>query len=363
MYGEQDFAVYWSAFQLFIQGQSPYDHASMEAVQCSIRGNCGNALFFWNPPWLLFLMAPILYLPFEIAATVWILIGIALSCTAALLIADCYGLTRRRVLYALVGVIVSAPLALSFWLGQTGALLLFAAALLLHGRVKTGSKLQQAVALLIISIKPHLFFLLGVAILWDELTQRRYALILFPTAMLLLLCSVLAVLNPFAMVDWLALFVGLSAEGSVLGLTGWNTSTLSNFLKRHLWGLLGDDANKLLIATPIVSISLLLFWLRVQQTLDWRQLLPVLLVLSMWLAPYGWAYDWAAFGVLQACVLCRLSEGPSLPLWLMTGVVAAAQYLAGFLQFGLHLSMAALVWLPGILLGLWYLAAKIPVKA
>ena len=359
VFGEQDFIQYWTAFDFLIRGENPYDVEATQALQCSLGHACDHVLVAWNPPWLLLIMAPILWLPFALAAQAWIVTGLFLTGAAAFLVADSYGLSARSSLYAIIGVLISTPLLLSLGFGQTGTLLLFASALLLHGRVRSGSTVQQAIALVILLVKPHLFLLVGVALLWDELRQRRWELVAYTAAILILLIVALSIINPLVVPVWLQHFFGTSQGDGVTGLSEWNTPTVSNMLRLVTRPDLGEASALFLAVTPIVSVLLLGWWLWRNPAPDWKNVLPPLLVLSLWLAPYGWAYDWTILGILQAAMLSQLSaRGSNLALWSFTGAILMLQLTAGYTVFGLHLSLEYLVWLPAACLALWVMSRR-----
>ena len=355
MFGEQDFVQYWTAFHFFIHGQNPYDVAATQTLQCALGHDCQEALVSWNPPWILILMAPVLWLPFAVAAKTWTIAGVGMGVAAALLIGDCFDRGPRVVLYALVGVLINVPLLLSAGFGQTGALMLFAATLLLHGRIKTDSLVEQSIALVILSLKPHLFFLLGIALLWDELRLRRVALIGCVAGVLVIMVLVLIVTNPVVVTAYLDHFLGNSEGGGVVGLASLNTPTVANFIRVGLRGLLGQQANLFLVIVPVASVFLLLWWCWRHPIPDWLHRMPILIALSLWLAPYGWAYDWAVLGILQGVLLARLARNGQLGLlWFATGTIFVMQLGAGYVTFVLGRSLELLVWLPAVELILWY---------
>jgi len=360
VFGEQDFVQYWTAFHFFINGQNPYDVSATQTLQCSLGHSCEETLISWNPPWLLILMAPVLWLPFEAAAKTWVVVGMGLAVTAALLIADCFERGPRTLLYAFAGVLINVPLVLSTGFGQTGALLLFGAALLMHGRLKTSSISEQSIGLVILSVKPHLFFLLGIALLWDELRLRRVALIGCFTTVLATLLLLSLFINPVVVTAYLDHFLGDAKADGVISLASWNTPTIANFIRIGLRGYFGEQANLTLAIVPVVSIFLLVWWCWRHPASDWSHRAPPLFVLSLWLSPYGWAYDWTVLGIVQGVLLARLArDGQVALLWFATGMIVLMQLGAGYVTFILHRSLESLVWLPAVELILWYCANRI----
>lgn len=300
-------------------------------------------------------MVPVLWLPFELASETWVIVGLAMAVAAALLIADCFDRDPRTILYAITGVLINIPLLLSAGFGQTGALLLLAAALLIHGRAKTGSLTEQSIGLVIFSVKPHLFFLLGVALLWDELRLRRVALIGCVTAVLATMLLVLIIINPVVVTAYLDHFFGNAKADGVISLTSYNTPTIPNFIRIGLWGLFGHQANLALAIVPLVSVCSLVWWCWRHPMPDWLYRAPPLFVLSLWLSPYGWAYDWTILGIAQGLLLARLARDGQLGLlWFATGMIIAIQLGAGYGTFVLRHSLESLVWLPAVELILWY---------
>jgi hypothetical protein len=81
----KDYKEYWSAFQLVLMGQNPYDPQIMKDFQIEKFGN-EIPLMMWNPPWILLLLAPILAVSFEASAYSFLLIQIILSSVSILLI-------------------------------------------------------------------------------------------------------------------------------------------------------------------------------------------------------------------------------------------------------------------------------------
>ena len=360
VFGEQDFVQYWTAFYFFINGQNPYDVAAAQALQCALGHDCRETLVSYTPPWILIFLAPVLWLPFAVAAKVWAVAGLGLGIAAAVLIADCFGRGPRTVLYALLGVLINVPLLLSMGFGQTGALFLFGGALLIHGRVKTGSLLEQSVALVILSVKPHLFFLLFVALLWDEIRLRRLALIGYFAAVLAVMLLVLIIVNPVVVTGYLAHFFEDAESDGVIGLTAWNTPTIANFIRVGLREFFGERANLSLAVVPLVSVFLLVWWCRRFPVPYWLHRAPPLLVLSLWIAPYGWAYDWTVLGIVQGVLLARLVRDNQLvPLWVATGMIVAMQLGAGYVTFVMIRSLEWLIWLPAAELMLWYGGGRI----
>lgn len=355
MFGEQDFVQYWTAFHFFINGQNPYEISATQALQCALGHSCKEPLVSWNPPWLLILMAPVLWLPFAVAAKVWTIAGLVMGIAAALLIAECFSRDQRVVLYAFAGTLINLPLLLSLGFGQIGLFLMFAAALLLHGRVKTGSLVEQSIALVILSVKPHLLFLLAVALLWDELRLCRASLIGSVTAVLAAMILLVFIVNPLAVTAYVDHLFGDARGDGVIGLASLNTPTVANFIRIGVWPLLGQHANLFLAVVPLVSVLVLVWWCLRHPIPVWLHRAPLLLALSPWLAPYGWAYDWTFLGILQGVLLARLArDGQLAPLWFATGMIFVMQLSAGYMTFVLERSLESLVWLPAAELVLWY---------
>src|SRR5581483_4537989 len=67
----QDFISYWSSARLMVMHANPYDPARVRALENQAGGHFRGAFLMRNPPWALFLVLPLGWLPAPVAAVLW----------------------------------------------------------------------------------------------------------------------------------------------------------------------------------------------------------------------------------------------------------------------------------------------------
>ena len=85
-----DFAFYWTAARLVLDGKNPYSVADTVDLQRRFFA-ADRALVMLNPPWILPLIAPFGVMPFSIGARLWLGMGLALVTIAVHWLWDLYG--------------------------------------------------------------------------------------------------------------------------------------------------------------------------------------------------------------------------------------------------------------------------------
>ena len=306
--GTGDFIEYWAAYQLFVSGGNPYDPASLLEVERSLGFARDSALMMWNPPWLLVLLAPVLSLDFPAAARVWLLLSPIFLLASASLIIRVLARNRtvtRRTFYAVCGAsLIFFPVLNSVFLGQMGLFLCFGTALF-YWSVVGDRDLGVAMALLVLSIKPHLFLLLGVALLWWMVSSKRAWIAVYFGALLAALASAVALVNPAVLPAWLVAVSGSAASTDVVATGQWAGSTLVGAVKGLLAWFGRPDENWVMLFLPLVGAAALVtfLWGRRGASMRWESSFPWFLCLSVWVAPFGWLFDFSVLLVAQLIVV------------------------------------------------------------
>lgn len=298
--GSEDFIAYWSAFEVAAGGDDPYDPGSLSVVQDEIELEAlTETQRFWNPPWLLVLLAPVLALPFDVAVALWFALGLAAMAGAALLGWRLFGPSDRPLPpLALAGAVFFIPTLESLRLGQMSAAL---AVVVLSGLFALRGQRDLLAGILfgLVATKPQTMLLvlivIGVHVIWT----RRWAVVAGAVATVLALATASWVFFPTAVRAW----------NPVSGApTHWRTATLAGWLRVGLERA-GDAPTWPLVAVPLVALMATVPW-----AFKWRRaarwhVLPALLIMSFLIAPYGWIFDLAVLGVIQAVVLGYLLLG------------------------------------------------------
>lgn len=320
-----DFTAYYRAAARVAAGHSPYDPAILNGV-VNAKG-LGNYLY---PPPLAQALVPLAALPFQVAASIWLLLQSTLLCAGLALAAWAGGARRAAFIVAGVAVLVvtSLPALDSLLEGNVAGFIVFAVALLLvaPGRLGTGATMTIAG---IVKLTP--LALLG------PMARGGWRAAWGAALALLVVVGVSLAFAPQAWADWLQVLRGQmagavtyggnlapAAAASLVGLSG-----LAAWLRvlGPLVGLLLIGAAWFLVRRPATAIALALvgswlvppvFWphylvaLSVPVVYVWsaaslRQRLALLICLAAisvapWLTPAAWA------GVVGAVALVAVIE-------------------------------------------------------
>jgi hypothetical protein len=272
-----DFAFYWTAARLVLDGGNPYSPRETVDLQNRLSFPGKGPLVMLNPPWVLPVIVPFGLLSFSAGKSLWFGIGLALTFVSVQWLWDLYGEGENRWIGWLIAV-TFLPVAVVLAIGQIGPLVLFG----LSGYLRFEASHDDYVAgafLFLTALKPHLVFLFWMALLLCALHRRRWK----PLASLLAVllgASFLAVL-----LDHQAFrqYVGhLGEERIVLE----ESPTLGGLL-RHISGLPAMQ----FVPLAGAAVWFILYWIRWRSTWEWRDRLPSLLLVSIVATFYAWFFD------------------------------------------------------------------------
>ncbi|MBX9622555.1 MAG: DUF2029 domain-containing protein [Gemmataceae bacterium] len=296
-----DFVEYWAAARLVLSGQNPYDPALLLPLQVAAGRDTAEAVMMWNPPWALAAVLPLGLLPAREAQLVWLAVNLAavLYCGDRLWL-RLGGSRGRRWLGWLIA-LGWVPTLFALQSGQIGPLLLLGAVLFLECERRGWYALAGA-ATVLLAVKPHLAYLVWLAVLFDPDGRRRWRAIAGGLA-----AGAAATLVPLAFDPRL-----LAEYADALGNrppAQWASPTLGTVLRlafgEHLFRL------------QFVPVAFGLGWfawhrLRTGARWDWAAELPLLLLVSFVTAPYGaWPFDLV---LLLPAVMRIVATPPPIPL-------------------------------------------------
>lgn len=289
--GTTDFAVYWSAHQVFIQGNNPYNKEVVKAVQAELPGTESRSLLpYWNPPWSLTLLAPFMFFPFEDAVVAWLILNMILLAVTAQLFWTVLGATQQRPVYCIIPALFFLPNICVLSYGQLGIVMSFSVALFFW-YLKHECPVLAGLALLPAAMKPHALYLFWIALGIFVLRERRWKIaISFIGGMLvLLLLAWLQVPNIFNF--WLAEFNPIYSNAK--------TPTLGAMLR-----CIDPSSDTLraiaLIVLPTMGIVMLsTYLLSRRKVVPWEELLPLVLCFSLVTTSYAWLHDQAVTVLVQ----------------------------------------------------------------
>ena len=322
-----DYIEYWSSGKLFLEGANPYSAPSILSLEKAHGFLLDSPLIMLNPPWSLFLVAPLGLFPALVGLCLWTVAGA--GCVLASLLLLNVSPQYRTLAF------LFTPVIACFSMEQSSPFLLLGFSLFL--RFYRSRPFWAGASLLLMTLKPHLFLVFWVILLADCLYRRKFAVLLGLAAALAAASAFSTILVPGVWMDYYQLLRGAALDRNYF-------PTLPTLLRMSINVKLAWIA--LIPSCAAIIWGLAYYWRR-RARWEWkREGMPVMLV-AVVTSPYGWFSDQVVFlPALQRA----LESGPRKRSMELLTVVNGVALLA----FILRLQLA--VWIPLAWLG-WYLYA------
>lgn len=352
-YHDRDFAGFWIASRMIIEGKDPYDGAlwlpALAATAPRLASAVPSGTGYGYPLWTALLTLPFALVPFEAASRAWLGAQVFLALVAMGAIVSVLGLARRAVLVWLVaevavGLVAIHLLLLALGVNERSADALFTTALLVGtppvymlveiGNVGgfvlalvagglalllSGYAIAAGVLLGLMLLKPHLvLFLVPAVAAVDRETRVRLVVGCVASAVVLVLASV--AVRPTWLAEWTANVVQVNA-GVGPRATAWG-----------LGPMLGVPG----VLLAIVVIAVYAYWARSGASVP--SLYAGALAVSLFVAPYAGRYD--AIALLPSLAIGLATATTPRPKTLPI-VLALVLLVASPLQWLLHILVFA----------------------
>jgi len=338
-----DFVEYWAAGRLNLRGGNPYDPQQMEALQAQTGRTHGIPVMMWNPPWMLALVMPFGAMEYVFGRVVWLYSNLVLLAVCVESLWHLYGgVARYRWVAWLLG-LGFTPILQTFKTGQSGVLLLAGLVGFLYFNRRRRDGLAGA-CLLLATFKPHILYLLFIVLLlwaWKYSRWRAvYGLVLALGGAL----AIVWLVNPSFLQQYMYAVAHFPP-------VDWATPTLGGALRL----LLGTEHFWLQFVGPVVGLVWLwLYWRRCGHIWNWLEHAPMLVMVSMITAAYGWTYDYPVAIVAFIAVFVGCLRGRWTP---MNTVVVSLLIGVNLLAAWLRVEQLWLWWFGPVLLA-WYIGAR-----
>jgi hypothetical protein len=341
-----DFVEYWSAGKLMLQRGNPYDPSQMEALQREIGRTYDVPVMMWNPPWTLALVMPFSLMAYPLSRTLWFLAAVFAVFLCADWLWRFYGGSERfRWVSWLVAFTFGPPLH-GLKAGQISPFLLLGIVgfLFFIRRKQDG---WAGGVLILASVKPHLVYLVGAAVLCWAIDRRRWAVLIGGGFVLLVAMGITLGVNPVLLDQYQYAVTHYPPER-------WATATLGAVL-RMLFGI--ELFWLQFVPSVLGGIWFVGYWWRHRAAWDWREQMPLIALVSVLTSAYGWTYDYtiALLGLLPVAAV--LSRGD----W-RANLVPRIGLLSAYLAFDVLALFSSMDqvwywWMASFLLG-WYVLAR-----
>ena len=335
----RDFITYWAAGQQLAHHQDPYDPDAVNRLERNAGFKGGASYYMRNVPWALPLALPLGYFGSVPAALPWSLVMLGLLIASVRILWQSIGPAGSHLDW--LGY-CSPPALFCVILGQTSIFLVFGLVLFL--RLHKTRPFAAGAALWFCTLKPHLFLPFGLVLLVWIVVSRSYRILTGAIAALVAGGLLTACIDPAAFAQY-AHYMRNS------GITHEFTANLGDVLRDSI-----DPAAQWLAFIPAVLgciWALAYFWPR-RHTWDWLENGSLLMLVSLFVAPFGWIFDQA---LAIPAVLYAVSRNPSRTLLAVLALIYILIEIEIVSPFGLH--SAAYLWTAPAWLA-WYVFACPP---
>jgi len=278
-------------------------------------------------------------LPFHTAQYAWLAVSLVLEAVSAVALWRYFGGEKSKQWIGLALFVTFLPLGSAEHMGQITPLILAGLTAFLF-LLRRQRYLLAGACLLTLGLKPHLLYLVLLAILLWTVQTRRWSLAIS------------------------AIFV---YAGSTLGAIAFNHNVLDCFhgtvsaamdfpcgvggVLRSIFGM--QHRWLQFLPTAIGTAWFARYWIRNRRGWTWEEHLPLVLLVSLGTAPYSWAHDYIL--ALPSFVALTVAISRTRTDWLVaSGLYLVVQYFisneAGFLSKA-WMATASLLWLVLYLIG------------
>jgi hypothetical protein len=296
--GTRDGYQYWAALQALLGGKNPFDPSNLIPVDRGSGYQNAQLPMMRNPPWTAVFMMPWMLGTFSEAIWSWRFVQLLLGVYIWWALTPRTAGIAQRLSGALL-LLCFYPIADSYHSGQLGLLLALAVALFLRW---SGEKEQPRDVLFIsiLLIKPHLFL----PVFSYVLSKGRWRTLVFSLVLNVSVC--VAIFGSQSIYDWVQSMVNPVHPELRTSLADFRSDTLSAWIRELLLNS-GHGRGDYLIGVFSLT-SLVTGWIVARRSRGFDMDGPLLIVMSLLLAPYGWMSDYAILGPLLLSPRAALAD-------------------------------------------------------
>ena len=293
-----DFVHFWASGRLNFQNENPYDPQNTERLQIMAGGDPSGTYsisIMLNPPWAISFSMPFGLLNYSISRLLWLIFSIGLILLSSLWLWYIYAGNPKQRWVALLVVFIFAPTISVLEVGQIAPLLLIGLVGFLYFTVVSRNDWLAGVFVSIVSIKPQVTYLFLVALLFWVIQERRWLLVISSSMAVLILTLIAWIFNPHIILQYLGML-------QTYQISDWANPTIGAYL-RFFW--FGTDKFWIqFLPSMIGGMWFIYYWYKHHSSWDWKNELPILLLISQVTALYTWTYDQVILipAIIQATV-------------------------------------------------------------
>jgi glycosyl transferase family 87 len=299
-----DFIEYWAAAKLALDGQNPYDEKLLLPLQQANGRDTEQAIMMWNPPWALPVVLPLGLVPAREAQLLWLAVNLAAIAFCGDRLWLLLGGAQSRRWIGWLSALVAMPTLFALQAGQIGPLVLLGAVLFLECE-RRGWHFAAGAATVLLAIKPHLAYLVWLAIICDAVVRDRWRIVIGGAV-----AGVAFSLAPLA----LNTQVWNQYADALANRTPdeWLMPTIGSILRLAF----GEGLFGLQFVPVLAGLAWFTWhWRKSGKDWNWGEQLPLLLLVSFLTAPYGaWPFDMVLLLPAVVVLLARVESPNRIPV-------------------------------------------------
>jgi len=289
----KDFIAYWPSGRLLLAGENPYAIEKVYAFQKSLGRTIDYPLLMYNPPWTLAFTLPFCLQNYRLSKFLWLLFNLALVIACADWTWRIYGGAHDKRIAALLIAFTFVPVLFVLNMGQTAPLILLGVVFFCYC-AKHNYWILAGWALAPVAVKPHLLSLFWLALLLWILDRGQWR-----TALSAILTGSIVTILPLSLNASIFSHYIQALRQCPPGM--WQTATIGTMLRMYY----GPDKQWLQFLPLVLgTLWFLAYWRKHKKTWEWPHQLPILLSVSLMIAPHAWTMDYAV--LLPAILLTAI---------------------------------------------------------
>jgi hypothetical protein len=280
-----DFVEYYAAGRLNAEGRNPYNGDLLLPIERAAGRDTDEPIMMWNPPWTLTLAMPVGMLKARVAQLLWLAVSLVLVVWCADRLWFEYGGPAEQRWTSWLVALAFPPTLFVLQAGQIGPFILLGITGFLTAE-RRGWPLLAGAAAALLAIKPHLVYLFWPALaVWAirRPWSGRGRVIAGGLVAGLVATLIPLACNPAVVSQYLEAMTQRTPEQ-------WRSPTIGSLLRE----VFGADQFRLQFVPTACGLAWLAFdgWRLRYQDWDWRERMPMVLLISFVTASYGaWPFD------------------------------------------------------------------------
>ena len=279
-----DFIAYWAAARLLLNNGNAYSPVELFEFQRAVDSSMAVPMLMYNPPWTLPLVLPFGRLDHDAAQLCWFLLHTVIIFLGSHFLWQHYAGNSTLSRAGWLALLAFAPIYFVLLIGQIGPVVLAGVIGFLLA-VHRQAWFWAGACLALASIKPHLLYLLWIAVLLWLWRDRKWQVATgFAVAF-----AVLAAVPLFLDGQIYSRYLNLMSDRAVILPMDWLNPTIGMAVNE----LFGSNTMWLRWGPSVCgTIWLAYYWQKNAIHWDWSKELPLILLVSIVTTPYSWTFDY-----------------------------------------------------------------------